>query len=139
MGIHRVERCIFTGLPVKYYEQGEMRDAIEYVLDLNTYGILFRLPYEAMFWGEKNKFFQSNKYIFEGLILNNNWFEDQEKLITIDNLKELLLQKTYPKTPQEKADLLFEYYLSLQNEDGQVVEIDYENSINWMWKKLYFK
>jgi hypothetical protein len=140
MGLHRVEKCIFTDLPVSYYEQGEMRDAVEYVLDMKTYGILFRLPYESIKWGNENGFFKGNKHIFRGLILNNDWFEDQTNtFITIEKLKELLTQKTYPKTPLEKADLLFQFYLKSQKEDGQIVNLDFEYLSQIAWKQLFFK
>jgi len=139
MGRHRVNACIFTDLPVEHYEQGEMRDAIEYVLDLKTDGIRFRLTPDALNWNQNDRFFLANKHIFAGLILNNNWFENKETLITIDRLQELLSQKTYPKTPPEKADSLFEFYLNLQEEDGQVVKVDYKYLITLVWKKLYFK
>ena len=139
MGLTQVEECVFTGLPVKNIVDADMRDAIEYWLDLGTHKIIFRLSHEALKWNVDNDFFQQNKYLFQGLIFNNDWFENQKDIITIDKLKELLTQKTYPKTPQEKADTLFEYYLSMQKEDGETVRPDYKYSITYAWKKLYFK
>jgi len=139
MGLYKVDKCIFTGLSVKNMDDGDFRDAIEYWLDLGTHKIFFRLTHEALNWDRENEFFQRNEHIFKGLILNNDWFEDQKVYITIEKLKELLPQKSYPKTPQEKADSLFQYYLSLQTEDGQLVELDQKKFQEWTWQELYFK
>lgn len=141
MGLQTAENCIFTDLPANNIQDGHMRDAIEYWIDVGQGRLLIRLTPEALHWNESNEFFKEYKHIFRGLILNNNWFEDQKTFITIDKLKELLPTKSYPKTPTEKADYLFQYYLSMQKEDGEVVDI----SDNWRyftqvaWKQLYFK
>jgi hypothetical protein len=139
MGFYQVDKCIFTGLTVTNVEDGSFEDAIEYLLYLGTRRIFFHLTYEALDWDNENQFFQTNKHIFQGLILNNNWFEDKKTYITIDKLKELLSQKTFPKTPQEKADNLFQKYLGMQGEDGQVVVVDKNYFKELVWKELYFK
>lgn len=138
MGLHKVDNCIFTGLPANNIVNAEMRDAIEYWVDINHQPVLIRLPFGAENWISNNEFFKRNKYIFEGLLLNNDWFEDTQQIITIDRLKELLSQRKIPNTPQEKTDNLFEYLLSLQTEDGEEVNL-FGNDFDGLAKKLYFK
>ncbi|MET3981673.1 hypothetical protein ABIB62_004310 [Mucilaginibacter sp. UYP25] len=135
MGLHRTDKCFFTGLDVQNIEGDDFRDAYEYLVSFEIYRILIRLPFEAKNWAINNLFFKENKYLFEGLLYNNKWFDNQQQLITIEKLKELLTLHTFPTTPKDKSDSVFQEYLKLQREDGQLVQIC--NSIPW--KRLYLK
>ncbi|MES2378501.1 MAG: hypothetical protein V4553_18055 [Bacteroidota bacterium] len=136
MGLHEVEKCIFTDLPVQNVVDEDVRDAIEYWLPIDSHRIFFRISQDAIKWGKEDEFFQDNRHIFQGLIINNDWIEDQTELITIEKLKELISQKSFPRSPQEKADNLFNYLFAMPKEDGKVVQIELMDAF---WKKLYFK
>jgi hypothetical protein len=139
MGLIKVEKCLFTGKSVSNYEDGQARDAIEYILDFKTHTILIRLTPKALLWPENDEFFKENKTFFIELLNSNNWFKDQQSLITIDKLKDLVNGIQIPSTPQEKADRLFQKYLSMQQEDGQVVYVDFNYFEGLLWKELFFK
>ena len=137
MGLYQQETCIFTDLPVRPIIDG--RDAIEYVLELNGHRHIIRLPYYATQWPIDDSFFKKNKSLFQALLFNNKWFEDENLFIEIDKLKELVNKADYPKSPEEKLETLFLKLFSLQKEDGQKISLksDYYKGI--LWKILYFK
>jgi hypothetical protein len=139
MGLHKITRCIFTDKPISNYEDGQARDAIEYILDLSTHKFLIRLTPKAINWFEQDDFFRENKHVFNQLLNSNNWFKDQQTLITIEKLKDLVGGILVPKTPKEKADNLFQKYLGMQQEDGQIVETEDGYFEGLIWKELFFK
>src|ERR1700743_1427983 len=105
--------CIFTGVPMMGLKRVE-DDGVEYIIKTETRNIPIRISLHESHLIEDDEFFKKNKYLFEGLLLNNDWFEDTKQIITIKKLKELLSQKKFPITPKEKADNLFEYLLKQQ-------------------------
>lgn len=137
MGMYQQETCIFTGLPVRPIMDG--RDAIEYVLELNGHRHIIRLPYYANEWSADNKFFKENQSLFQALLYNNKWFDDDNLYIEIDNLKELINKADYPKSPEDKLEALFLKLFSLQKEDGQRISIKSDYYKSTLWKILYFK
>jgi len=133
--MYKFENCIFTDLPI--VSSNRVEDGFEYLIKV-PYGYMnIKIPMNSLEW-EENEFFVKNKYIFEGLLLNNNWVDDTIQLLTLDSLKELLSQRTFPTTPKEKADNLFVELLNTQKEDGEFVEVDDEFYFN-TWKKLFFR
>lgn len=137
MGLYQQEKCIFTDLPVVPYIDG--RDAIEYVLELIGKKHIIRLPYYANQWPIDNEFFKENKNLFQALLYNNKWFENEGTYIEIENLKELISKADYPKTPEEKLETLFLKLFSAQKEDGQRINLEADYYKNVLWKILYFK
>lgn len=138
MGLYDTKKCIFTDLPVQSISSG--RDAIEYVLEINSHRHVITLPYSAKAWTENNSFFKNHKHIFHSLLYNNKWYDKSNKeVIDIPELKALISKSTYPKTPNEKLDYLFMFLFRTQNEDGQKIILDYEYYKNIMWVELYFK
>jgi len=133
MGLYEINDCIFTGLPVEHISSD--RGAITYILEINKIKIQISLPFYATKWPISEKFFKQNKHIFVGLLFNNKWFNDSKKIISIDDLKNLVQEADYPKTPNEKLDSLFLELCSMQQEDGQKIIL-----VGWdLWKILYFK
>ena len=97
----------------------------EYRLDLGTHRIFFNLTHEAINWERENKFFQENVHIFRGLILNNDWFEDQKPPVTqqLTKLKELpFSSKIISMNAVIVTADTCPCHLALQTEDGQVDE-----------------
>jgi hypothetical protein len=137
MGLYQQETCIFTDLPVVPILDG--RDAIEYVLHLNGHKHIIRLPYYAIQWPIDNNFFKENKNLFQALLFNNKWFDDNKICIEIENLEELVSKADYAKSPQEKLDSLFLKLFSFQKEDGQEITLKSDFYNNKLWKILYFK
>lgn len=136
MGTHVMTECIFTGLPVEHHQSNI--EAIEYHVVVNNMRYFIRLHHDAHKWDEREDFFKTNKKIFHGLLLNNDWFEDETTRITIEKLKNLLLQKNIPKAPEDKVDRLFFNLLYRPEEDGQWVIFTKED-IATLWIALYFK
>ena len=77
--------------------------------------------------------------VFFALLYNDEWFEDEQIFITIDNLKDLLKRKIFPLSPDGKLDNVFLKLLSYQKEDGEWVQIDNKFYDEVLWKILYFK
>ena len=139
MGLFYVENCIFTDLPAKNYTDKDSFDGIEYTINLKNKNFFFRLPYYAPTWNKEIEFFIESKWLFKSLLINNNWFDNQEAIITIEALELLLKTKSYPKTPKQKLDNLFLSLMQLQEYDGSKI-IVYEKLLrDEIWINLYFK
>ena len=107
----KLEKCIFTGNLIKNVEIHEWEKRIEYNTDIEGHNHLFIIPIDALEWQNDNPFFNQNKNILEGLLLNNKWLQDEKETLTEFKLKELIDSKEFPKTPKEKADnLLLKLY-----------------------------
>lgn len=138
MGLYQQEICIFTGLPARPILDG--RDSIDYVVEVNGKNHFICLPYYATQWPIDDEFFKANQAIFFALLYNDNWFEDERNTyIKIENLKELLKSKSFPKNPEEKIEQLFLKLISYQKEDGQWITFKSDVYDNLLWKLLYFK
>jgi hypothetical protein len=137
MGIYKVDKCIFTNLPVENFESSF--DAIEYHLTIGKNIFFFRLPYYSTEWEKNNEFFKNNKYIFHSLLLNNKWFENQMNFIDIKDLEKFLTEVDYPKTHYQKLENLFIQLLKLQKEEGQTVVIENILWVNNGCRFLFYK
>ena len=133
--MYKPDNCIFTDLPKT--SSKKINDVIQYTVHLPYGEVLIRIPMDAMYWHEDG-FFIENRYLFAGLLLNKEWVEDTEQVITIELLKDLLSKRKFPTTPKEKADNLFQELLKLQKEDGEKVVLDAYFTLS-AWKRLYFK
>src|SRR5258705_13175989 len=137
MGSYSVEKCIFTGLQVENLSSDH--DLIEYYVTIGKKKHFIRLLHDAIAWGANETFFKENKYLFNALLLNNKWFDQEMNVVTIETLKQLLEQREFPKTPKQKTENLFYSLYKLQKEEGERVKIF---DILWkhrVWQALYFK
>ena len=137
MGMYKVETCIFTGLPAE--DVPSSLDGIEYYVTVGRKRFMMRLPYYATQWEEKEPFFNDNKYLFHALLLNNKWFDQSLNFVTIESLKQLISQREFPKTPQQKTEALFYQLYKLQKEDGQAVKIFDILFKQGAWRIFFFK
>lgn len=136
MGIYKIEKCVFTDLPITNIDSDF--DGIEYFVKAGKNRIKIILPFDAESWEHNSSFFKENKYIAAGLIFNNLWFKEDQK-ISLENLQELIESIYYPKSPQEKADNLLLGLLSMQKEEGQSLEVEDLFLQKREWKKYFFK
>jgi hypothetical protein len=137
MGFYEQKVCVFTN----YEAQPIINDvdAIEYFVMVNNKRHLIRLPYNANQWSIDDEFFIKNKNIFFALLYNDDWFEDENRFIELEDLESLLERKIIPKEPEEKLENLFVKLFSVQEEDGKWINVDSELYNNILWKILYFK
>lgn len=133
MGYAEIDTCIFTG--EKAQAIISELTGVEYIVEINGKKHLIR--YSDL--QTDDSFFTKNKNIFFALLHNDDWFEDEQIFITIQNLEKLIASKSFPKTPEDKLERLFLKLFSFQHEDGQMIHlaIGYFDSI--LWKILYFK
>lgn len=136
MGMVRQEKCIFTGfdaMPIL-----DDRDAVEYRVKVgNRIHLIRLLPYVNELIDDP--FFKENKHRFYGLLLNNNWLDNETIFIDIDVLKNLIKERHFPKNPKEKQTALFLKLASYQKQDGYVVTIERNSYEEDLWRILYFK
>lgn len=133
MGYLEIDKCIFTGEKAQAIINGLA--AVEYFVTINGKQHLIR--YSNL--QTNDPFFTKNKNIFFALLYNDDWFEDEQIFITIQNLEKLIASKSFPQTPEDKLERLFLKLFSFQDEDGQIIHpaTGYFDSI--LWKILYFK
>lgn len=137
MGRYPLGKCIFTDLPVNPTDSGP--DSMAYHVKVHGKEHYIHLSNDATQWPINDEFFKANKDIFFALLYNDNWFEDENTYIQIENLKELLKSKSLPKNPEEKIEQLFVKLISYQKEDGQWIDLKSDDYDNLIWKLLYFK
>ena len=137
MGNIAIEKCIFSGKPVKPII--DRRDCIDYSVEINMKNVHICLPHEAFDWSETSHFFQENLYKFKGLLFNEEWFEDQNQIITQDSLEALLARRKTNFTTEELLNRIFKRLFNWQVEVGQsylLSETEFTRSIT---VKNYFK
>lgn len=137
MGLYSTEKCIITGLNAQ--DSPSSVDAIEYYINVGNKRHLIRLYRDALNWEKNNPFFTDNKYILQALILNDKWIENESNFVSIEMIKELIMNSDYPKTPNQKSENLFLQLIKLQHVDGEPVRIFEMLWENEEWKKFYFK
>ena len=133
MGFIDIRECIFTGEKAKPIIDSNA--ITEYYITVNEKQHLIRYS----FLNYDDTFFIENKNLFMGLLYNDDWFDDENILITIENLKDLISRKILPRTPEGKLTSLFLKLFGFQKEDGEWVFIDYNNYDEVLWRILYFK
>lgn len=136
MGSIPLDKCIITGLPLRL--KWDDVDAIEYWINVKDREVFLSFTVYALYWEETDDFFKDNKLKLEGLIYNDEWLTDQRTLITIDVLKELVLQRYFPETPTEKLENMLLFLFELQGFNGELYELDQLSYYNALWKSLYF-
>jgi hypothetical protein len=131
-----VRKCFFTDLPTELIKLEPT--LIEYNVFIGDKKHLIRINGSAVNWGGV-RFYEDNKYIFQSLLYNDNWIENEKTLITFEVLQNLLKEKSYPKTPQQKLENLFLFLSKLPGYDGEGKLLGKDFIENVFWKKLFFK
>lgn len=129
--------CHITGLVTENFPSEW--DLVEYVVQFNGKRILFRFGF-----GHTNSdFVESNKYILQGLILNDKLPPEfyNVKSPELDNakLEAMIRNAIVPRTPEEKIAHLLTYLHSLQEYEGAVIEYPDNEDKEYLAKRLYFK
>ncbi len=135
MGMMKVpEKCFITDAPTK--DAPSSTDAIEYFTEYAGH------HFEFMFNGDhqNSEFVEENKYILQGLIVNNKFpYNPHHPFYDNKILEDIINEAAIPITPKAKLDNLLSYLFSLQDFEGSI--IDYKSKIDHdvFLKKLYFK
>ncbi len=129
--------CYITGVVTENFPSEW--DLVEYVVQINGKRILFRFGF-----GHTNSdFVESNKYILQGLILNDKLPPEfyTVKSPEMDNkkLEAMIRNSIVPRKPEEKIAHLLTYLHSLQEYEGAVIEYPYNEDKEDLAKRLYFK
>ena len=130
---------MLTGLKAKdiNYENSNW-EGYEYEIEVGKKKHILRLSKNASNW-KNNPFFKKNRHIIAGLLLNDNWIENEHKFIEdVDFFKTLLKEKVFPKTPKEKRDFLFLKIFESLNFEGQSKQIQVSDSASfWFYLKNF--
>tara|TARA_R110002049_G_C9178388_1_gene563401 strand:+ start:34981 stop:35907 length:927 start_codon:yes stop_codon:yes gene_type:complete len=111
-------------------------DGIEYKIDYAGKNYFFQFHWNH----ENSKFIESNKHIIQGLILNNKFeYEPENTIYTNERLETIIKQADVPKTLKRKLDNLISYLSNLQEYQGSLIKIIFDEKFELVVKKLYFK
>jgi hypothetical protein len=137
MGTLLTNTCIITGLPVI---QNLITDQLGYDYKINAMGHEQIISLPADFEIDYSEYLDQYDYILKGLLYNGIWTKSIEQL-NENMLNTLISENTFPKTPQEKIDALFEFIFRMQNFDGEEILFRDTGFLNdfGSWNKLYFK
>lgn len=137
MGINKApENCHITNEKAIDFTSGA--DLTEYHTIYANRKLFFRFH-----WDHKNsEFVEANKYILQGLILNNKFPKEYNKIdgtiLENQKLEQIINGTAIPNSPEEKIDNLLSYLHSLQEFEGAIIEFPkFDNDV--LAKKLYFK
>ncbi len=130
--------CHVTGLLTENFPSSW--DLVEYVIQVNGKNILFRFGFNHT----NSDFVESNKYILQGLILNDKLgteFYSVKTSPVLDNekLEAIIRNAIVPKTPEEKIAHLLVYLHSLQEYEGSYINFSDKEDRQNLAKRLYFK
>ncbi len=137
MGTLITDTCIITGLPVI---QNFITDQLGYDYKINILGREQIISLPPDFEIDYSEYLDQYDYILKGHLYNGIWTKNIEQ-INEDTLNRLISDYTFPKTPKEKIDALFEFFFRMQNFDGEEIlfrETDFLDEFG-TWNKLYFK
>lgn len=128
--------CPLTGLNTENFESAW--DGIEYIIKVNSKKILIRIHNNDV----NSKFFETNKHLFTGIILNNKlpkeFYNINSPLLDNVLLETIIRNSGIPSNPTEKILNLLIYIHSLQAYEGSPVSFPDENP-QYTANKLYFK
>jgi nucleoside 2-deoxyribosyltransferase len=86
-------------------------------------------------FGDQKEQFQNQLLILKGLALNNQWFEDKNRVIEVRDLLSLINTSNHPKSPVEKVQNLLKHIYKRQSVEGEeisfndIFDADYVNSL----------
>ncbi len=92
MDIVQKHKCIFTDLVIETFVQPEDFQNLGYIVEINNKKHKVLTSQNAFEWDSTSNFFRENKWLFHCLLYNDNWFEDEGSLITIEKLEALISQ-----------------------------------------------
>ena len=116
LGYVDIDICIFTGEKAQAIIKSIA--AVEYFVTIKGKKHLIRYSNLKTY----DPFFVKNKNVFYALLYNDDWFEDEQTFITIQDLEKLLASKSFPTTPEDKLERMFLKLFSFQQEDGQMIQ-----------------
>ncbi len=137
MGNITTVNCFITGLMTNDIE--ESFDGYYYFIEINGKKHKLKFLSDDYEWLVNSDFIKENKHLLHCLIYNDKWLDNENDLITIENLKELTLKSDYPITPNEKLNSLLLKLYSLQNQDGEEIEVHSANKLDNLSLELFFK
>jgi len=89
---------------------------------------------------QNSQFVEDNKYVLQGLIVNDKFHYDRNKAVyDNDRLEKIIQEAIIPKTPKEKLDRFINLLFSLQRFEGSEIQFDSFESHELLLRKLYFK
>jgi len=136
MKLFEINRCFFTDLPI--YEVQTRIIGFQYKVLAYGFEYLIILPTIASTW-DKMEFFEENKHIFASFMYNGIWVNNQRAPLSMSILEQLLKEKTYPKTPEQKLENLFLFFIKSRRYDGEPFKFA-DNFFNEkIWRQFYFK
>ena len=136
MGLHRITKCFFTDNEIQ--TTNSTTDIFEYFVVVNNKKHLIRLSPGPKDWLNKD-FFKKNKNNFFALLYNDDWFDDEQNCIELENLESIIKEKITSLNPEDKLEKLFFKLFSFQKEDGEWIKYENRSFNDLFWKTLYFK
>lgn len=129
--------CFITGLKTENFPSSW--DVIEYIIDVKQKRLMFKFDS----YHQNSEFVEKNKYILQGLILNEKFPTEFYKVDApiLDNhkLEAIINEAIIPRTPKERIDNLLIYLHSLQEFEGSIIKFPNNESKNDLAKRLYFR
>jgi len=137
MGTLKTDTCLVTGLPVI---QNFTTDQHGYDYKISILGREQVISLPPDFEIDYAEYLDQYDYILKGHLYNGIGVKSIQ-YFDKDIMDRLISDYTFPKTPQEKIDAMFEFFFRMQNFDGEEIlfrETDFLEEFG-SWNKLYFK
>ena len=129
--------CFITGLKTENYPSSW--DIIEYIIDVKQKRLMFKFDS----YHQNSEFVEKNKYILQGLILNEKFppefYKVDAPILDNQKLETMINEAIIPRTPKERIDNLLIYLYSLQEFEGSIIKFPNNESKNELAKRLYYR
>jgi nucleoside 2-deoxyribosyltransferase len=127
-------KCFLTNAKTTDISSGF--DGIEYNVEYAGKNYLFKFH-----WNHTNStLIEENKFIIQGLLLNNKFgYQREEPIYTNERLEKIINEANIPKSPKSKLDNLINFLFSKQEFSGSKLNLNNSLTYDQDIKKLYFK
>ena len=128
------EKCYITDSPTQ--NKPSDIDAVEYFTEYNGKRFYFAFDFDH----KNSDFVEENKYILQGLIVNDKFpYVQNDTYYNNEKLEKILNEAVFPRTPKSKLDNLISFLYTLQEYEGSSIDIFSKIEHDIFLKKLYFK
>lgn len=128
------KECFITGAPT--IDQPSSYHNIEYFTEYAGQKFFFCFNPDHV----NSAFVNENRYILQGLIINDKFPYDEDKPTFNNNkLERIIREANIPSTPKERLDNIIQYLYLNQEFEGGEIKIDFKIGRTLYLPKLYFK
>ena len=128
--------CLLTGLQIENFNHDFEKDIYEYDLKKGLYIYHFKIHGQESNALSYKKFYEKYELEINWMLLNNTWLEP-DQFVSLANIEKLISEIHFPSSPKEKLDSLFSYIFKMQQYEGHLLQLHY-NNVNKKLSEIFY-